>query len=57
MLLNPIPTSQGQNQPLYERHVTNSGRNRVNVGWIVKNSLFYSFYGTLSFGGCGGQGC
>ena len=26
---NPIPTSQGRNQPLYERHVTKSGRNRV----------------------------
>ena len=25
---NPIPTSQGRNQPLYERHVTKSGRNR-----------------------------
>ena len=28
--LNPIPTSQGRNQPLYERHVTKGGRNRVN---------------------------
>ena len=28
-MLNPIPTSQGRNQPLYERHVTKSGRNRV----------------------------
>ena len=28
--LNPIPTGQGQNQPLYEHHVTKSGRNRVN---------------------------
>ena len=27
--LNPIPTGQGRNQPLYERHVTKSGRNRV----------------------------
>ena len=27
--LNPIPTSQGRNQPLCERHVTKSGRNRV----------------------------
>ena len=26
---NPIPTGQEQNQPLYERHVTKSGRNRV----------------------------
>ena len=29
--INPIPTSQGQNQPLYECHVTKSGRNRVKV--------------------------
>ena len=29
IFVNPIPTSQGQNQPLYERHVTKSGRNRV----------------------------
>ena len=28
-LVNPIPTGQGRNQPLYERHVTNSGSNRV----------------------------
>ena len=27
--LNPISTSQGQNQPLYERHVTKSGWNKV----------------------------
>ena len=26
--LNPILTGQGRNQPLYERHVTKSGRNR-----------------------------
>ena len=26
---NPIPTGQGRNQPLYEHHVTKSGRNRV----------------------------
>ena len=26
---NPIPTSQGRNQPLYECHVTKSGWNRV----------------------------
>ena len=26
---NPIPTSQGRNQPLYERHLTKSCRNRV----------------------------
>ena len=28
--LNPIPTGHGRNQPIYERHVTKSGRNRVN---------------------------
>ena len=28
-VFNPIPTSQGRNQPLYERHVTKSGRSRV----------------------------
>ena len=28
--INPIPTGQGRNQPIYERHVTKSGRNRVN---------------------------
>ena len=27
--VNPIPTCQGRNQPLYERHVTKSGKNRV----------------------------
>ena len=26
--VNPIPTGQGRNQPLYECHVTKSGRNR-----------------------------
>ena len=29
--INPIHTGQGRNQPLYERHVTNSGRNRVKL--------------------------
>ena len=33
---NPIPTSQGQNQPLYERHMTKSGRNRVKPSITVK---------------------
>ena len=28
---NPIPTGHGRNQPIYERHVTKSGRNRVNI--------------------------
>ena len=29
VIVNPIPTGQGRNQPLYERHVTKPGRNRV----------------------------
>ena len=29
--VNPIPTGQGRNRSLYERHVTKSGRNRVKV--------------------------
>ena len=29
LILNPIPTDHGRNQPIYERHVTKSGRNRV----------------------------
>ena len=29
--LNPIPTGHGRNQPIYERHVTKSGRNRVKI--------------------------
>ena len=33
---NPIPTRQGRNQPLYERHVTKSGRNRVKYKSIEK---------------------
>ena len=28
-LVNPIPTGHGWNQPIYERHVIKSGRNRV----------------------------
>ena len=28
--VNPFPTGHGRNQPIYERHVTKSGRNRVN---------------------------
>ena len=27
--LNPIPTGAGQNQPIYEYHVTTASRNRV----------------------------
>ena len=29
LCINPIPTGHGRNQPIYERHVTKSGRNRV----------------------------
>ena len=29
LFINPIPTSHGRNQPIYERHVTKSGQNRV----------------------------
>ena len=31
MPLNPISTGHGRNQPIYERHMTTAGRNRVNV--------------------------
>ena len=31
----PIPTSQGRNQPLDERHVTKSGRNRVKAFGMI----------------------
>ena len=31
IFLNPIPTGHGRNQPIYERHMTKSGRNRVNT--------------------------
>ena len=33
--VNPIPTSQGQNQPLYERHMTKSSQNRVKSFWYL----------------------
>ena len=39
--VNPIPTSQGRNQPLYERHVTKSGRNRVKLSWSFQKILYY----------------
>ena len=29
--INPIPTGHGRNQPIYERHLTTAGRNRVNI--------------------------
>ena len=35
--LNPIPTGHGRNQPIYERHVTKSGRNRVKSSLVHKN--------------------
>ena len=35
--VNPIPTGYGRNQPIYERHVTESGRNRVKGG--IKSAL------------------
>ena len=37
-LFNPIPTGHGRNQPIYERHVTKSGRNRVKdlIGNVYK---------------------
>ena len=37
-MFNPVPTGQGRNQPLYEHHVTKSGRNRVNCAICYKNS-------------------
>ena len=36
---NPIPTGHGRNQPIYERHVTKSGRNRVNRVYRVALGL------------------
>ena len=39
-LLNPIPTGHGRNQPIYERHVTKSGRNRVNLTVARKKKKF-----------------
>ena len=35
---NPISTNQGRNQPLYERHVTKSGRNRAKPGVGLKSN-------------------
>ena len=28
-MVNPIPTGHGRNQPIFECHVTTTGRNRV----------------------------
>ena len=38
-LVNPIPTGHGQNQPIYERHVTKSGRNRVKEHLFIQIEL------------------
>ena len=41
--INPIPTSHGRNQPIYERHVTTTGRNRVKY-WshcVEVNAFWY----------------
>ena len=45
VILNPIPTSQGRNQPLYERHVTKAGRNRVKY----KVSMGLRLFRTLEY--------
>ena len=37
LLLNPIPTGHGRNQPIYECQVTTSGRNRVKYGFTLDN--------------------
>ena len=37
-IVNPIPTGHGQNQPIYERHVTTAGRNRVKSADLLKKS-------------------
>ena len=37
--LNPIPNDQGRNQPLYERHVTKPGRNRVKTIFLSMSIL------------------
>ena len=40
---NPIPTRQGRNQPLYESHVTKSGRNRVkDMHFTIMTFYFFS---------------
>ena len=54
-VLNPIPTSQGRNQPLYERHVAKSGRNRVKnkemvFGNGVKNIQAAAYNGARTVG-------
>ena len=39
---NPILTGHGRNQPIYERHVTKSGRNRVNKKEIGSVKVSFS---------------
>ena len=48
--LNPIPTGHGRNQPLYERHVTKSGRNRVNLVEIMLLSENFELHTSLQMG-------
>ena len=38
--VNPIPTGHGRNEPIYERHVTKSGRNRVKYTCIQQSEIF-----------------
>ena len=55
--LNPIPTGQGRNQSLYERHVTKSGQNRKllysfkrrNAG-VTKNDMMDPFASIIGLG-------
>ena len=46
--LNSIPTRWGRNQPLYERHMTTSVRNRVKTQTMIKiiksDFLSWTFY-------------
>ena len=39
-VFNPIPTGHGRNQPIYERHVTKSGRNRVKDLYFCIDNCF-----------------
>ena len=39
--VNPIPTGHGRNQPIYERHVTKSGRNRVKGGFFSESAMCF----------------
>ena len=45
--VNPIPNSHGRNQPIYERHVTTAGRNRVKEPGFhgeIRLDYFENFY-------------